>query len=45
MIRSDGSVEVNYDYEFDIKEIRVITFESDYHKSMQLLWRDKLDKI
>lgn len=42
MIKSDGSVEVNYDYEFDINEIRVMTFETDYHTSIQLLWKDKL---
>lgn len=42
MIKSDGSVEVNYDFEFDINEIRVMTFETDYHTSIQLLWKDKL---
>ncbi len=44
MIKSDGSVDVNYDYEFDINAIRVITFETDYHLSIQLLWKDKLKK-
>ncbi|MDC8003926.1 hypothetical protein POV27_07670 [Aureisphaera galaxeae] len=44
MIHSDGSVEVDYDYEFNLDEIRVITFESDYHTSIQLLWRDQLNK-
>lgn len=42
MIKSDGSVEINYDYEFDISDIRVLTFETDYHTSIQLLWKDKL---
>ena len=42
MIHSDGSVEENYNYEFDIDEIRVITFESDYHQSIGLLWKDWL---
>ena len=42
MIRVDGSVESNYDYEFDISEIRAITFETDYHTSVQLLWKDNL---
>lgn len=42
MIKSDGSVETNYDYEFDLSDIRVITFETDYHLSIRLLWKDKL---
>jgi len=42
MIKSDGSVETNYDFEFDINDIRVITFETDYHLSIQLLWKDNL---
>ena len=42
MINSDGSVDSNYDYEYNIQKIRIITFESDYHKSIQLLWKDKL---
>ena len=42
MIMSDGSVETDYDYEFNLNDIRVITFETDYHLSIQLLWKDKL---
>lgn len=42
MIKSDGSVETNYYSEFDISDIRIITFETDYHLSIQLLWKDKL---
>lgn len=42
MIKSDGSVEKEYDYEFDIDNIRVINFETDYHLSIHLLWKDKL---
>ncbi|MCP4176775.1 MAG: hypothetical protein GY756_03335 [bacterium] len=44
MIKSDGSVEEEFDYEFQIDEIRAITFESDYHKSICLLWKDQLNK-
>ena len=42
MINSDGSVDSNYDYEYNIRKIRIISFESDYHQSIQLLWNDKL---
>lgn len=42
MIRNDGSVETDYDFEFDINAIRVISFESDYHLSVRLLWKNKL---
>lgn len=41
MIDTDGSVECDYDYEFEIDEIRVITFETDYYLSVQLLWEDQ----
>ena len=42
MIMSDGSVEYNYDYEYDIKKIQVITFETDYHLSIRLLWKARM---
>ncbi|WP_242919680.1 hypothetical protein [Pontibacter liquoris] len=42
MIKADGSVEVKYDYEFEINVIRAIAFESDYFLSMKLLWQDKM---
>ncbi len=42
MIKSDGSVETNYEYEFDLNEIRAISFETDYHQSICLLWKDVL---
>ncbi|WP_162051344.1 hypothetical protein [Pontibacter pamirensis] len=42
MIKADGSVEENYDFEFDVNEIRAIAFESDYFTSMKLLWEDKI---
>ncbi|MBF9255132.1 hypothetical protein I2I11_17670 [Pontibacter sp. 172403-2] len=42
MVKSDGSVEKKYDYEFEVDEIRAIAFESDYFLSMKLLWQDKM---
>ncbi len=42
MINSDGSIEFEYDYEFEINSIRVLTFETDYHQSIRLLWMDQL---
>jgi hypothetical protein len=38
---SDGKVEPNYDYEFDLDEVRAITFGGDYFESMRLLWLDE----
>lgn len=37
MILSDGKVETDYDFNFLINEIRVITFGTDYFESMRLL--------
>ena len=42
MIKSDGSVEIKFDFEFEISKIRVITFETDYHSSVRLLWNDEM---
>lgn len=42
MVKSNGEVEANFDYVFDLSKIRVITFETDYHLSIQLLWKDRL---
>ena len=39
-IQLDGEVEHEYDYEFDLNEIRAITFETDYFNSIKLLWDD-----
>ena len=38
---ADGKVEPNYDYEFDLDEVRAVTFGSDYFESMRLLWLDE----
>ncbi len=45
MIDSNGLVETNYDYKFEIEGIRIIAFESDYHSSIRLLWIDKLKTL
>ena len=39
-IKLDGELETDYEYEFAINEIRVITFETDYFNSIKLLWND-----
>ncbi|MDJ1486344.1 hypothetical protein QNI16_38045 [Cytophagaceae bacterium YF14B1] len=41
MIKSKGEEEKAYEYEFEIEQIRVITFESDYFESIRLLWQDQ----
>lgn len=38
---ADGKVMPDYDFEFDLKEVRTITFGSDYFESMRLLWLDE----
>jgi hypothetical protein len=43
-IDSDGKVEKDYDYEFDIAEIRSIAFQTDYFTSIRLLWHDEIKK-
>lgn len=40
MIKANGEEEKAYDYDFELDEIRVITFETDYFESMRLLWLD-----
>lgn len=40
-IKTDGKTEFEFDCEFDMDEIRVITFESDYFNSIRLLWEDE----
>lgn len=44
MIKSNGKVEKDFDYEFSINDISVITFESDYFESMRLLFIDEQAK-
>ena len=43
-INTDGSVDLNFDYEFSIDEIRVITFEADYFNAIQLLREHQISK-
>jgi len=42
MINADGSVEKDYNYEYNINDIRIISFASDYNLSIELLWKDKI---
>ncbi len=42
MINADGTIEKDYNYEYDINDIRIITFASDYNLSLELLWKDNL---
>lgn len=44
MIKSDGEIEPDYDYEYDIDKIRVITFQPDYFVSVGLLMNYKLNR-
>lgn len=40
-IHSDGTIEEEFDCDFNINEIRSITFLSDYYNSICLLWLDE----
>jgi len=40
-IFSDGKVETDYDYEFDLNDIHAIAFGNDYFESIRLLWLDE----
>lgn len=40
-IFSDGKIEPDYDFEFELNEIRAISFGSDYYESIRLLWLDE----
>lgn len=44
MVLADGGVEVEYDYEFELDEIRFISFQSDYFNSVLLLKDNKEKK-
>lgn len=45
LIMDDGTLTENYDYEFALKKVRVICFDSTYQKSMVLLYKSKVSKI
>ena len=40
-VYSDGKVEPDYDFEFDLDEIRAIAFGNDYFDSIRLLYLDE----
>lgn len=44
MIKANGAIEPDYDYEYNMDEIRVITFLTDYFTSIGLLMKDRLSK-
>lgn len=44
MIKSDGEIDKKYNYKFSIKKIRVLTFETDYFKSVKLMMEDKINE-
>ncbi|MCO6149307.1 hypothetical protein [Flavobacterium sp. NRK1] len=44
-IDTKGFVEENYDFEFEIDEIRSISFESDYFYAIRALWMDENPSI
>ncbi len=44
MIKANGKIIPEYDYEFTTEEIQVIAFESDYFESIRLLMNDELKR-
>ena len=44
-IDSKGQTEEEYYYEFEIDEIRTISFDSDYFNSIKVLWMDENPSI
>jgi hypothetical protein len=42
MIKSNGKIEMKYDYKFKLSKIRSITFMTDYFESIRLLMKDEL---
>lgn len=42
MIKSNGKIEKEYDFDFMLSKIRAITFESDYFESIRLLMSSEL---
>ena len=44
MIKASGAIEPDYDYEYSLDEIRVITFKTDYFISIGLLMKDMLNE-
>ena len=44
MIKSNGQIEFDFDFEFSLKKIRSITFETDYFESVRLLMFDEMKR-
>lgn len=45
LIKNDGTLKENYDYNFSLKKVRLIIFDSDYYNSMALLYKSKVSRI
>lgn len=45
LIHDDGTLTENYDFEFSLKKVRLIIFDSNYYNSMALLYKNKVSKI
>lgn len=45
LIKNDGTLKENYDYDFVLKKIRLIIFDSNYYNSMVLLYNNKVSRI
>ncbi len=41
MIEPNGKLKKNFDYDFSLKDIQALVFESDYFNSIRLLMQDK----
>ena len=44
MIKANGQIETDFDFEFSLKKIRSITFETDYFESVRLLMIDEMKR-
>ena len=45
LIKNDGTLKEDYDYDFSLKKVRLIIFDSNYYKSMALLYKNKVSKV
>lgn len=45
LIKSDGTLKENYDFNFSLKKVRLIIFDSNYYNSMVLLHKSKVSRI
>ena len=45
LIKSDGTLKEDYDYDFSLKKVRLIIFDSNYYNSMALLYKSKVSRL